>query len=363
MLAKFKKGLKFIKKNGILMTLRAVYVKLRMKFGSSSVLVSIVMPVYNVENYLEQAMDSLLNQTMKKFEIIAVDDGSTDQSLEILERYAKKDSRVHVLTQKNQYAGVARNAGLAKAVGEYVVFLDSDDFFDKNLLKATYYKAKLYKADIALYASKFYNNVTEKYSKKQLLHMSMVPKKQPFSHKDCSEKLFQLTSPCPWTKMFNRRFIQESGLQFQALRNSNDIYFVNTALAMAEKIVTVDKTLVYYRVGMSTNLQATKQHAPLCFLESHSSWYDKLNELGLFEELKQSYVNRALAGCVNAVNTTSDFNGKRAIFEALKNGGFEELKVLGYEQSYYYDKGHYRDMFLIMNGSFEEYIEKKYGQR
>ena len=92
--------------------------------------VSVIIPVYNVEDYLRQCLDSVINQTLKDIEIICVDDGSTDKSLEILHEYEKKDSRITVLTQKNQYAGVARNVGMSVATGKYFVFLDSDDFFE-----------------------------------------------------------------------------------------------------------------------------------------------------------------------------------------------------------------------------------------
>ena len=101
----------------------------------SEVKVSVIMPVYNVEKYLRQSLDSVLAQTLSEIEIICVDDGSTDGSYDILEEYAAKDQRITVLKQQNQYAGVARNHGLEKAGGKYVVFWDSDDFFEKNALQ------------------------------------------------------------------------------------------------------------------------------------------------------------------------------------------------------------------------------------
>ena len=94
-----------------------------------TVKVSVILPVYNVEKYLKECLDSILNQTLQEIEVICVDDGSTDRSLEILREYEKKDKRVIVLTQENKGAGAARNKGLAIAKGEYLSFLDSDDFF------------------------------------------------------------------------------------------------------------------------------------------------------------------------------------------------------------------------------------------
>lgn len=358
---KIKRILKFVKKNGILMTIRGGYVKVLQKVGGIRPLVSVVMPVYNVENYLEQTLDSLLNQTMKHFEIIAVDDGSTDRSLEILKRYAGKDSRIHVLTQKNQYAGVARNTGLAKAKGEYVVFLDSDDFFEKNLLKDTYYKGKLYKADIVLYGGKYYDEATGKsWKAKGLLRGGMVPSKQPFHYKDCPDKLYQMTTACPWTKLYRRKFVLNSGLQFQPLFNANDVFFVSSSIAMAERIVTVDKTLVNYRVGQTGNLQSSKKRY---FYEALTAWREKLIEIGRYEELKQSYVNCALAGSLYNLRVMKDLEAKRNVFDKLKNEAFESLELYGHAPDYYYVQEHYEDMVLVMNNSFEQYMDIKYGQR
>ena len=97
--------------------------------------VSVVLPVYNVENYLKECLDSLVEQTYKDIEIICVDDGSSDSSLKILKEYAVIDNRIIVLEQKNQGAAVARNFGLSVATGEYVSFLDSDDVFSLNLFQ------------------------------------------------------------------------------------------------------------------------------------------------------------------------------------------------------------------------------------
>ena len=96
--------------------------------------VSVIMPVYNVEDYLEQCLDSVLAQTLREIEVICVDDGSTDGSGVILEKYQEKDERIRVFHQKNQFAGCARNLGLKHASGKYVIFWDSDDFFELPML-------------------------------------------------------------------------------------------------------------------------------------------------------------------------------------------------------------------------------------
>ena len=104
--------------------------------------VSVIVPVYNAQQYLETCMDSICGQTLKELEILCVDDGSTDASYEILQNYAKKDSRIKLLSQKNQYAGVARNHGMKYARGKYMAFLDADDYFECDMLEKMYERAE-----------------------------------------------------------------------------------------------------------------------------------------------------------------------------------------------------------------------------
>src|SRR5574344_661413 len=112
--------------------------------------VSIIIPVYNTEEYLDECLQSLINQTLKDIEIICIDDGSTDCSAEILHEYSLKDSRIKVLKQRNYGQSAARNKGLMFANGEYISFLDSDDFISEDMLEKLYCKAKEQNTDITM---------------------------------------------------------------------------------------------------------------------------------------------------------------------------------------------------------------------
>ncbi len=122
--------------------------------------VSIIIPVYNVEKYLKECLNSVVNQTLKEIEIICVDDGSTDNSLSILEEYAKKDNRINLLKQENSGAGAARNKGLDSARGEYIYFLDSDDFLELNAIEILYNQIAKNQADICFFKFYKYNQQT-----------------------------------------------------------------------------------------------------------------------------------------------------------------------------------------------------------
>ena len=103
--------------------------------------VSIIVPVYNVEKYLVRCMESLLNQTLKEIEIILVDDGSPDNCPQMCDEYARRDSRVKVIHKSNAGLGYARNSGLDVAVGEYIAFVDSDDYVDTSMYVSTQFRA------------------------------------------------------------------------------------------------------------------------------------------------------------------------------------------------------------------------------
>ena len=126
---------------------------------------SVVVPVYNVEKYLKQCLDSIVNQTFTDFELILVDDGSTDGSLAIEEEYANADKRIQLIRKPHSNAGDARNIGLDAAKGKYITFLDSDDYFELNLLELKYNEAEVTQADVCACDADLYHEDTGKYEK------------------------------------------------------------------------------------------------------------------------------------------------------------------------------------------------------
>ena len=264
--------------------------------------VSVIIPVYNVKQYLQQCLDSIIGQTLKDIEIICVDDGSTDGSLDILYDYEKKDSRITVLTQKNQYAGVARNNGLKIATGEYLSFLDSDDFFDVHMLEEIYNKAKTDDSDVVVCEYFRYNNTS-----KEIEEHIKINKKftsiAPFSFKNMPNKLCGVCHPNPWTKMFRRDLFVRNNLQFDNTICFNDFTCVMTALASADKISVIDKPFIYYRTDQSSNLtESVSKNQNRAFevnLKILPSLYANLKRLNLYslyrvwfnEKLKNTFIN------------------------------------------------------------------------
>ncbi len=302
----------------------------------ANIKVSVIIPVYNTSEYLPECLDSLVNQTLKEIEIICVDDGSTDNSVEILEKYAKEDNRIKILTQQNLYAGVARNKGLSEAKGEFVIFLDSDDFFDTTLLEKTYTKAMEEDAQIVLFGGKKYDHSTnEIIENPYYLRTEILPEKTVFSKEDMPDNFLLVTTPCPWTKLFSKKFIQQEGLQFQPLQNSNDAFFVISALCVAERITAVDEQLVYYRINHGGSLQYTKSKNSTCFFDAYEAIYKNLKQRKIYEQCQKSFEEIFISGIIYNIDTCKTSEARLAIYKKLQSPEFLSMGVLDHDISYY----------------------------
>lgn len=258
------------------------------------VMVSIIVPVYNAEKYLEECMESILSQTYRNIEIICVDDGSTDQSAEIIKSFQKKDKRIHLIQQKNQYAGVARNHGFDVAKGEYVMFLDADDYFDQSLVEKMVSAIYGKNADIAICKSKGFDEERKKeHDLLEALKLELLPEKDPFSKKDIPGHLFQLTAGWAWDKIYRSEFLKKKNLHFQDIRVANDELFVDLAFAEAERITTVKEVLVTHRTNVASSIENTREQFWKCSYEMLAAEKEGLEKRGLFPEVEKSFINRA----------------------------------------------------------------------
>lgn len=252
--------------------------------------VSVVVPVYNTSKYLKQCVDSLLDQTLKDVEFIFVDDGSTDDSVEILKQYQAKDTRIKILQQENQYAGVARNNGMKQSTGKYIIFVDSDDFFEPNMLRDAYNCAEKNQAEIVIFGYRCFDDALQKYTPQKLMRGRRFPR-GVFSSNDLGEHLFSLCDAAPWNKLFLRDFIEAHHLRFKALKKCNDTYFVQMALALTERITHINKKYVNYRTNNQDSLQGSRNSDRKAFAECGMSVKKGLTEAGKYNgTIRQSAV-------------------------------------------------------------------------
>lgn len=255
--------------------------------------ISVIIPVYNAQKYIRQCLNSVCNQTLQDLEIICVDDGSTDNSYEILLEYQSKDKRIHVYQQKNQYAGVARNNGMRYATGKYFLFLDADDYFYPTLIEKLYKHAEKNNLQVTLCQYDMYFEDCGEITHKDYTEIeSMLPnEKEIFNGKDlvgCG--IFQLSNGWAWDKLFLREYVLECGYQFPSMRSSEDGFFAFMLMARAERIGYIRERLITYRLGNQNSLSATKDANWENGFLMLDMIFRELNRLGIYELYRHSFL-------------------------------------------------------------------------
>ena len=207
--------------------------------------VSIIVPIYNVEKYLECCLSSLLNQTLENIEIICVNDGSTDNSANILQKYERIDNRIKVINQSNEGQGVARNNALNVAMGEYIGFVDPDDYVSPQMFETLYNKAKQYNADLVEESFYIYNQARK--DKKKKKNKLNLPIEKVFNWKVRKNYAFSVNLAI-WNKLYRRDFIKKHNIEFMDVLRGEDIIFTVKSRVLAERILYIDNADYYYRI-------------------------------------------------------------------------------------------------------------------
>lgn len=203
---------------------------------------SIIVPVYNVEKYLQKCLESLIKQTLKDIEIICVNDGSMDNSLAILKEFASKDSRIKIIDNQHQGVAKTRNTGIEQTTGEYIGFVDSDDYIDIDFFEKLYNSATKSNSDIAIASilkhKKFFNIYNAKYTKEETA-ITIQDK-----IKLCEDKKHFFFYA--WNKIYHSGFIKENNIKFSEGQIYEDVMFAIKALYYSNKIISVYGTKYHY---------------------------------------------------------------------------------------------------------------------
>lgn len=326
---------------------------------NSDILVSVIVPVYNSQEYLRQCMDSVLQQSLKEIEVICVDDGSEDQSLLILEEYAKADERVRILHQKQQYAGIARNNGLKYARGKYLVFWDSDDYFYPTALEKMFDQCEKDQADLCICGANQYYCDTELEVRTSIyLDMNHVPNEVPFNQTMIPDSILNITTVVPWNKMYLREFVLQTGIEFQGVRNGNDIYFVTCMICLAERITIVDDILVCYRKNQGTNLVSNMAKSPVSPIQAWTCAAETLRERERFPQ--RSFANKALASMIYLLDNLPTWESYTTAYELLQTEGLKNMGILIQEEGYYFNQLFHENVKHLWMDSAEEFLTYRY---
>ena len=219
------------------------------------IFVSIVVPVYNVEKYLHECLDSLVNQTLENIEIICVDNQSQDKSVKIIENDYLSDFRVKlIINEKNMGMPVSRNIGMANARGKYIAFVDSDDICDLTMFEKLFKMAEKTEADITTCSVyQFLGSLENRHIHRNLEWYKEVEQAVPIT-----ERPQQLIEPAGWCKLFKRKFIQSIDFQFTPNSVScEDVPCITRAFMATQKIAFVQEALYFYRFRQDGNLTAS----------------------------------------------------------------------------------------------------------
>ncbi len=299
--------------------------------------ISVIIPVYNAEPYLEQCMDSVLGQTLKEIEIICVDDGSTDRSGDILEGYRRRDNRVTVVHQENLHAGVARNKGMALASGKYLAFLDADDYFCPNCLEKLYERAELVQAEVVAFGHYAWFNETGEKLAFWLPFGRIGAYADPllFSAADEVETLFQEFTGISWDKLFRTDYIRGNGFSFQELPAMEDNRFVYPAIACATRLSLLAERLVVHRYDNPQSLENTKEQSWNCVFAMFDETWEELARLHLLERFRQTFDNFVICNLANTLELIGEKDAFLRVFEKAKRETIPKYRLLEHPPGYY----------------------------
>lgn len=315
--------------------------------------VSIIIPVYNSAKYLGQSLDSVVSQSFKDLEIVCINDGSTDDSLNILQTYEKQDSRIKIVNQQNGGGSAARNAGIEHATGDYVMFLDSDDMYVRDIVSSAYERAIHTNADIVLYNfARFVGKPT---------FLSVKNKITPgydidyFTKDNYSSKLFNDFATITWNKLIKKSVLTDNKIYFDTqLSHNHDVDFSIRLMLAADSYSWIEHIGYYYRAN-DQGLTATKRDDPTNVLKI----LIKLNELVVSRNvsLKQSFDSYAVDMISGTLAKYSDNASKqKEVFNFACSVLIPELGLAEKGEDYLFNESSRTIFELVKMGGYNEFI-------
>ena len=289
------------------MTRRIVINQFKFRIIMKNITVSVVVPIYNVEKYLPQCLDSLLSQTLTNMEFILVNDGSADNSQKIIDEYAKKDPRIVAITQKNQGYGKAVNNGLSYAQGEYVAILESDDWVEPTMYEKLYCAASVNSAEISRCGFFIYNSLVKSSDQNivwdEVQELFTLPNGiiNPLDNK----RVFMFHSAL-WTYIYKRDFIKEIKLN-ETSRSYQDYPFIFEVLAKTKRMIIVKECLHHYRMEQGQGSSSmTKSTRSMQMFDMTEYALKRLIATGTLSKIRKEFIQHSVLANQYFYNQTPD---------------------------------------------------------
>lgn len=244
--------------------------------------VSVLIPCYNVEKYLKQCLDSVVSQTLRDMEIICINDGSTDQTLETLRDYEGRDDRIKVISKRNSGYGASMNIGLETAKGDYIGIVESDDFVEPSMFEILYNEARVNNLDVVRSNFYLYNSQQNTNTK---LDQSWV--KHNTVYAPIAEKLVFFQQPSIWANLYNRAFLNSHNIRFLETPGASyqDTAFTFKVYACAQRFKMIEDAFLHYRVD-NENSSVNSAAKLYCVCEEYREIASFIRNTGRYEAYK-----------------------------------------------------------------------------
>ena len=287
--------------------------------------VSVIIPVYNVEKYLRQCLDSVVNQTLRDIEIICVDDGSTDGSAAILAEYAEKDTRFKVIKLDHCNAGACRNAAMAVAMGEYLGFVDADDFCDLTLFEKAYNVGKTDDADVVSFRFKQYEDSSAVCCAEHFFPTSQCRLSRPFAPVALGDAALAPLTHAPWARLVRKTFVEDFKIRFQETERMNDVYFCCMVTVCASRLSLVDESLYFYRKGHGGNLQSGIQKTPTLVFDVWRTVAEGLSVCDVMDTYRRSFFSASANSFFYVLGAMPSLESAEAFYDILRGVYADDL--------------------------------------
>ena len=286
--------------------------------------VSIIVPVYNVEKYLRECLESIINQTFQDIEIICVNDGSTDNSRKILTEYAQKDLRIKIIDKENGGLSSARNAGLKIAQGEFISFIDSDDWVDKTMVEKLYNNIKALNTDISICAVHQYDESKQEFDDNSkyftLGFFDDSFNNKAFTYKDVKPFIMDVCVMA-WNKLYRKSLIDECKAEFPDGLIWEDGPFFFSIFFKAKGVSIVRDFLYYYRINRKGSIIQKGGKQFLDIIDVVELMYNSIKDLPDFDDIKDEFYIRKIDDIVYRYDLVN-FYHKQLFSRKLKNKKF-----------------------------------------
>ncbi|MBQ4122870.1 glycosyltransferase family 2 protein [bacterium] len=282
--------------------------------------ISVIVPVYNVEKYLKQCLDSILNQTFSNIEIICVNDGTKDSSRKILEEYRKKDFRIKIVDKKNGGLSSARNAGLKVAQGEFISFIDSDDWVEHNMLEKLYNSITTLDTDITICAVHQIDEQTQKVDDSNpyytLGYFDETFDNKVFSYKDVRPFVMDVCVMA-WNKLYRRSLIDSCNAEFPDGKIFEDGPFFFSLFFKTERVSIVRDFLYFYRINRAGSIVQKAGKKFLDIIDVAELMFDKVKELENEPLIQENFCKKKVEDFISRFENL-DSKYKRQFAQKLK---------------------------------------------